>query len=123
VTNIQAPIGLDNRTLERLNDCFRSPCDRMPHQIAAWTGMRLSDATTLVHMLYAGGLARLYYRVFHTCVEHPVDERRFEDGKVKELPWTCPECEEDVHDLSELWYDKFILTEEPIVFEREVSGS
>ena len=111
-----APLGLDPEMAARLNECFREPCHRMPHQIAGWAGMSLTQATALVHSLYLQGLGELHLCVFHTCEEFPVDERRLEDGKPT-LPWTCPECEELIENEGELGYGQAIVTTGPITFE------
>ena len=64
--------------------------------------------------LMVAGWASLFWVIFH-CEEHPVDERRYEEGP-HTRPWCCPECEKEVAP-ERLKYAIECRTETAVVFE------
>ena len=87
----------------------------MPHDI----GNRCTLSYTLAHALIIGlasdGLAKNEWLIYHGCSEAPVGTRRFEDG-FQEVPWVCPECQEEILDVKELSYDLRCIPKGPIEF-------
>ena len=79
----------------RLNAYFVCPRNVMPHVLAPIAQVGYSTANALLIAMATDGVASLFWMIFHNCEEHPVAERRYEDGPITAV-WSCPECERDI---------------------------
>ena len=90
------------------------------------TGMHSDCAWALMQALVRAGSARLTWLVYHECAEHPAAELPVPENLIPwlicrsgprvQLPWECPECEEEVTDGSELRYEPRCVLAESVIF-------
>ena len=77
----------------------------MPHQIAVQLGVELHKALLLISVLSDKHISNAHLLIYHKCDNSKfVDAIPFGTG-FPALPWTCPDCEEEVNSYSELSFD------------------
>ncbi len=97
---------LSAEEFEKLQKVFSSfPTDLMPHQIAVQLGIDLSRAFSVIYILSDKNISDTLLLIYHKCDSSKVvDAMPFGTG-FPELPWTCPDCDEEVSNYSELNFD------------------
>jgi hypothetical protein len=91
---------------EKLTNLFSDPPrDIMPHQLAVRLGIDLKKATLIITTLSDEQITNNFLLIYHVCDnEMPVGSIGFGEG-FPPLPWSCPNCEEEVDTYSELNFD------------------
>jgi hypothetical protein len=64
--------------------------------------------------LYQDDLCKLYINIYHTCEDHPVMTRDYQNGMPR-FPFHCEECEEHINDSSTLSYDLECIIPKPLI--------
>ena len=90
--------------------------DAMPHQIAVRLGITYSEALTILVKLEGDGLCEMKLLIYHRCEpDIPIAAMPYGQG-FPQLPWLCPNCDEEVEDNKELLFDFIAIAFQPIQF-------
>lgn len=101
---------------QRLNRRFRASDEKiMPHELAVFLGVKLSQADAILMALNSAGLCNMRLLIFHTCSDVSVDSIAFGIG-FPPLPWECPECGQTIENYDDMFFDLMALVPEPVEF-------
>jgi len=87
----------------------------MPHELAVFLGVKLSQADAILIALDSAGLCNMRLLIFHTCSEIHIGSIDFGIG-FPPLPWECPECGQTIKDYNDMSFDVMALVLEPVEF-------
>jgi hypothetical protein len=77
----------------------------MPHSLAIMLGVERAEALLLVTVLSTEGICQNRLLIYHSCEPGtPLASIPFGIG-FPNLPWTCPNCDDVVQDLTDLRFD------------------
>ena len=101
---------------QKLSKRFRSSHEKiMPHELAVFLGVKLSQADAILIALDSAGLCNMRLLIFHTCAEAHMSSINFGIG-FPPLPWKCPECGQTIDNYDDMSFDMVALVPEPVEF-------
>lgn len=107
---------LSNEQKAELNKKFSERTTAMPHELAVRLGITYAEALTIIALLEADGLCQNQLLIYHNCdPDVLLDAIPYGIG-FPNLPWTCPECKEEVESYDELSFDIMAIASEAIEF-------
>lgn len=88
----------------------------MAHELAVLLGIDYTHALEILVILEAEGLCENQLLIYHQCEpDVPVGAIPYGKG-LPDLPWSCPECDIEVEDYDELFFDILARAKEAIEF-------
>ncbi len=100
----------------RLRAYFRQPRRADAATLCSAGGLEYETGFAALLLLGKWGVADLYFLVFHTCVDHAVDDRPYAEG-FQPVPYVCKECERQVTEPEDLRYAIQARTRGPLRIE------
>lgn len=96
---------LDDKRRRQLNELLRAGVGVMPHQLAVKAGLTYQEALLVIIALQSRGLGEGRILIYHQCDPDVALDSIPLGAGLPPLPWHCPDCERDIDDVNELFFD------------------